>query len=88
MYKGDSSDSWEDIKLTIQTNHGVKQAIATAEGMTDNILLPHVVRKRTSMLKKKVGIRKLMDIKNSAQVGPEGLTRLVSTTVCDADFPT
>lgn len=32
--------------------------------------------------------RKMVESKNSAQVGPEGQTRLVSSTMCNAGFPT
>jgi len=50
-------------------------------------LLHHVTRKRMSQDEK--GIRMTdWDIKNSAQVGPEGQTRLVSATMCYAGFPT
>jgi hypothetical protein len=50
--------------------------------------LHDVTRKRMSQDEKR-GIRRTdWDIKNSAQVGPEGQTRLVSATMCYAGFPT
>lgn len=45
-------------------------------------------RKAMIIMKTMVSSKAVEESKNSAQVGPVGQTRLVSSTLCDAGFPT